>query len=199
MKTTPNAGLNFAATILTATALAACSSNPKNTSVSAEPAPTPSPAAQSSQQGFALQERERLEAQQQEARDAVADQRVVYFEFDRATLSPEARQRVAAHARYLLTDPELRLRLEGHADERGTREYNMALGERRAKVIEQALRLQGVAPAQIAVVSYGEEKPVVVGADDEQSYAVNRRVEFNFLSGELADLPAPDPVLTSVR
>ena len=69
-----------------------------------------------------------------------------------------------------------RVVLEGHADERGTREYNMALGERRAKAVQRYLVLQGVSPAQLEVVSYGEERPVATGSD-EQSWAQNRRVE----------------------
>ena len=69
-----------------------------------------------------------------------------------------------------------RVVLEGHADERGTREYNMALGERRAKAVQRYLVLQGVSPAQLELVSYGEERPVATG-NDEQSWAQNRRVE----------------------
>jgi peptidoglycan-associated lipoprotein len=191
--------LSITATIVAAALLSACSSTPKNTSALEPAGPKPTPVAEATQQGFAMQERQRLAAQEQAARKTIADQRVVYFEFDRAVLSPQGQELVRDHARYLLTDPKLRLRLEGHADERGTREYNMALGERRAKAIEQALRLQGVAPAQVATVSYGEEKPAVVGADDRRSYAANRRVEFNFLSGSLADLPAPEPLVTSAR
>ena len=83
---------------------------------------------------------------------------------------------VAAHAGYLVKYPAARLRLEGHTDERGSREYNIGLGERRAQSVRKALMLQGVAEAQIATVSYGEERPAVEGSE-ESAYAQNRRVE----------------------
>lgn len=100
---------------------------------------------------------------------------VFYFEFDSAVLLPEARAALIGHAEYLRSSSKS-VRLEGHADERGTREYNMALGERRAKAVQRYLVLQGVSPAQLELVSYGEERPVATG-NDEQSWAQNRRVE----------------------
>ena len=103
--------------------------------------------------------------------------RIIYFEFDRAELKPEDETLIAAHARYLASHPGTRVRLEGHTDERGTREYNIGLGERRAQVVRNALLAQGVASAQITTVSYGEERPAVEG-HDEAAYAQNRRVEF---------------------
>jgi peptidoglycan-associated lipoprotein len=83
---------------------------------------------------------------------------------------------VAAHAAYLVRYPTARVRLEGHTDERGSREYNIGLGERRAQAVRRALMLQGVADAQITTVSYGEERPAVEGSD-EAAHAQNRRVE----------------------
>ena len=83
---------------------------------------------------------------------------------------------VAAHAGYLVKFPSARVRLEGHTDERGSREYNIGLGERRAQAVRRALMLQGVADAQITTVSYGEERPAVEGTD-ESAHAQNRRVE----------------------
>ena len=83
---------------------------------------------------------------------------------------------VAAHARLLAANSSLRVRLEGHTDERGTREYNIGLAERRAQAVRRALGLQGVTDAQLATVSYGEERPAAVG-DDESAFAQNRRVE----------------------
>lgn len=103
--------------------------------------------------------------------------RIIYFEFDRAELKPEDETLIAAHARYLASHPGTRVRLEGHTDERGTREYNIGLGERRAQTVRTALLAQGVAAAQITTVSYGEERPAVEG-HDEAAYAQNRRVEF---------------------
>ncbi|SDI29249.1 peptidoglycan-associated lipoprotein [Pseudomonas flavescens] len=98
-----------------------------------------------------------------------------YFEYDSSDLKPEAMRALDVHAKDLKGNGA-RVVLEGHADERGTREYNMALGERRAKAVQRYLVLQGVSPAQLELVSYGEERPVATG-NDEQSWAQNRRVE----------------------
>ena len=95
---------------------------------------------------------------------------------------------VAAHAKYLAANPSTRVRLEGHTDERGSREYNIGLGERRAQAVRRALLLQGAADAQISTVSYGEERPAVPG-HDEAAWAKNRRVEIVYL----ASGPAPKP------
>lgn len=98
-----------------------------------------------------------------------------YFEFDSSDLKPEAMRALDVHAKDLRSSGQ-RVVLEGHTDERGTREYNMALGERRAKSVQRYLVLQGVSPAQLELVSYGKERPVAIGSD-EQSWAQNRRVE----------------------
>lgn len=98
-----------------------------------------------------------------------------YFEYDSSDLKPEAMQALDVHAKDLKANGN-RVVLEGHADERGTREYNMALGERRAQAVQRYLVLQGVSPAQLELVSYGEERPVATGSD-ESSWAQNRRVE----------------------
>lgn len=98
-----------------------------------------------------------------------------YFEYDSTDLRPEAMRALDVHARDLKASGQ-RVVLEGHADERGTREYNMALGERRAGAVQRYLVLQGVSPAQLELVSYGEENPVAVGSSEE-SWAQNRRVE----------------------
>ncbi|MND50995.1 Peptidoglycan-associated lipoprotein precursor [compost metagenome] len=98
-----------------------------------------------------------------------------YFEYDSSDLKPEAMRALDVHAKDLKANGS-RVVLEGHTDERGTREYNMALGERRAKAVQRYLVLQGVSPAQLELVSYGEERPVATG-NDEQSWAQNRRVE----------------------
>ncbi|MCJ8167996.1 peptidoglycan-associated lipoprotein Pal [Atopomonas sediminilitoris] len=98
-----------------------------------------------------------------------------YFEYDSADLKPEAMRALDVHAKDLKGNGA-RVVLEGHADERGTREYNMALGERRASAVQRYLVLQGVSPAQLELVSYGEERPLVLGSSEE-SWAQNRRVE----------------------
>jgi len=100
---------------------------------------------------------------------------VVYFDLDKYDLTPEARAILLAHAEKL-KGSSVAVRLEGHADERGSREYNMALGEKRAKAARDFLVLQGVKAASLEVVSYGEERPVATG-QEETSYSQNRRVE----------------------
>lgn len=102
--------------------------------------------------------------------------RVFYFEYNSAELSEEDRNALSTHARLMNERRDVAVVLEGHADERGSREYNLALGERRAKVIERVLTLQGVAPEQIQVISFGEERPKAY-EHDEASWRLNRRVE----------------------
>ncbi|TNF35956.1 MAG: peptidoglycan-associated lipoprotein Pal [Gammaproteobacteria bacterium] len=101
--------------------------------------------------------------------------RVFYFDFDKATLNADVRSDLDKHAKRL-NNNSISIRLEGHADERGTREYNLALGERRAKAVANYLAIQGVNNSRIQTISYGEEKPVAFGSD-EASWAQNRRVE----------------------
>ena len=107
--------------------------------------------------------------------------RVVYFDFDKSDIKPEFRDIIAAHATYLSDHPSASITLEGHCDERGSREYNMALGERRANAVRKFLMLQGVAARQIDVVSFGEERPVAFG-HDESSWQLNRRAEILYKS-----------------
>jgi peptidoglycan-associated lipoprotein len=112
----------------------------------------------------------------EQARQRAMAQRVIYFDFDNAEIRPEYRPVLAAHAQYLATGPSMKVRLEGHADERGSREYNIGLGERRAQAVRRALMLQGTGDSQLVTVSYGEERPAESGSD-EAAWAKNRRVE----------------------
>ncbi|MDP9082952.1 MAG: peptidoglycan-associated lipoprotein Pal [Pseudomonadota bacterium] len=102
--------------------------------------------------------------------------KVIYFDFDKSEIKPEFADIVTAHARNLTSHPNLKLKLEGNTDERGTREYNIGLGERRAQAVRRALMLQGVAESQLTTVSFGAERPAAEG-DDEAAWAQNRRVE----------------------
>ena len=102
--------------------------------------------------------------------------KVIYFDFDKSEIKPEFAAVVAAHSRNLASYPNLHVKLEGNTDERGTREYNIGLGERRAQAVRRALMLQGVAQSQITTVSFGAERPAVDG-DTEAAWAQNRRVE----------------------
>ena len=103
----------------------------------------------------------------------------VYFDFDKANIRPDAYLTLKAHAAYLSSNAGARLRMDGHADERGTREYNLALGERRAKAAASYLAANGASRSQLEVVSYGEERPAVMGSN-ENSWAQNRRVELKY-------------------
>ena len=102
--------------------------------------------------------------------------RIIYFEYDSSTVRAEFRETIAAHAMYLASNAGANVAVEGHADERGSREYNLALGERRALAVRRQMVLLGASAGQIRTVSYGEERPIVEGHDDG-SYAQNRRVE----------------------
>jgi peptidoglycan-associated lipoprotein len=113
---------------------------------------------------------------QKQALAALQSKNVVFFQFDSSEIASEYLAVVAAHASYLVKFPSARVRLEGHTDERGSREYNIGLGERRAQTVRRALMLQGVADRQITTVSYGEERPAVEGSTEE-AHAQNRRVE----------------------
>ena len=130
----------------------------------------------------AMTEEERREAreqQQQAEQEALRDITTFYFDFDTSEIKPEARDVLVAHARYLADNPRAQVRAEGHADERGSKEYNLALGERRAKAVERFLIVNGASRGQIETISYGEEKPAVRGSGEE-AWAQNRRVELKF-------------------
>jgi peptidoglycan-associated lipoprotein len=103
-------------------------------------------------------------------------QHSVYFDFDQSGIKPEGQQVIANWASYLLAHPTMHARVEGNCDERGTREYNIGLGERRANAVANALEAKGVAAAQLDIISYGKEHPVAPG-HDEQSWARNRRAD----------------------
>lgn len=107
---------------------------------------------------------------------AASDGRIIYFNFDSSEIRADARPVIQSHARSLAEAPGTAVLLEGHADERGTREYNIGLGEQRGDAVRRLLIASGVSPEQIQVVSYGEERPAVLGVD-EGSMALNRRVE----------------------
>ena len=108
--------------------------------------------------------------------DACLRQRVVYFDFDQDVLRPEFQAVVGCHAKYLRDRPTSRMTLEGHADERGSREYNMGLGERRGLAVSSAIQANGGSGAQISTNSYGEERPACTDSS-EDCWAKNRRVE----------------------
>lgn len=129
------------------------------------PAPTPAPVVDDGKYGP-----EDLDT------DTCLRQRVVYFDFDQSDVKAEFTAIMNCHAKYLRDRPSARMSLEGHADERGTREYNLGLGERRGNAVSDALRANGGGAHQLNVVSYGEERPTCDSSDDS-CWGKNRRVE----------------------
>ena len=148
-----------------AAALAACSKEVKEETPVQDTTPAVTPVADDGRYGP-----EDLDT------DSCLRQRTVYFDFDQDTLRPEFQAIMACHAKYLNDRPESRITLEGNADERGTREYNLGLGERRGNAVSGALQGAGGSAGQITVVSYGEERPTC-NTSNESCWQQNRRVE----------------------
>jgi len=111
--------------------------------------------------------------------------RAIYYDYDAYSVKEEYLPIMQAHSKFLLAHKDVKLRIEGNCDERGSREYNLALGQRRADSIKRALMLMGVPPRQIETVSFGSEKPKAA-AHDEQAYAENRRSDLVYVGGETA-------------
>ena len=105
--------------------------------------------------------------------------RLIYFDYDSVAIKPEFQSLVEGHARFLRANASRRIAIEGHTDERGGREYNLALGQRRAEAVRRALSLLGVPDTQVEAVSFGKEKPAATGAD-ETTWSKNRRAEIYY-------------------
>jgi peptidoglycan-associated lipoprotein len=143
--------------------LAACSSTP--------PEPPPGPPGPPGGAGGTVS-RSIVPGSQQDLEASAGDR--VFFAFDRSDISPEARQILTRQADWLRRYPNVTVTIEGHCDERGTREYNLALGERRAQAVKNVLVASGISASRISTISYGKERPAVVGSS-EDAYAQNRR------------------------
>lgn len=124
---------------------------------------------------------EQVDAAANEAQAALMETTVFYFDFDNTTIKADSKNALIAHSQYLAANSSARVVLEGHADERGTVEYNLALGERRSLSVSRFLQANGAAASQIQTVSFGEERPALMGHNDE-SWAKNRRVEIKYQS-----------------
>ncbi|MFW7379246.1 MAG: OmpA family protein [Oligoflexus sp.] len=109
---------------------------------------------------------------------------IVYFGFDEATLTPEGMERLSALADHMKANPQLQVRIEGHCDERGSPEYNLALGQRRAESVRAFLKTHSIPQGNVLAVSFGEEKPASAG-EGEENWAQNRRAEFTFIKSDL--------------
>jgi len=166
-------------------ALAGCSHRAKPTSASQTSTAVPelpqSSGADSSRAGAGSANATQAGGGMGAANAAQLSDRVIYFDFDNSEIKPEYTDLVATHARNLVANGSIKVRLEGHTDERGSREYNIGLGERRAQAVKRALMLQGVGESQISTVSYGEERPAVTG-HTEEAWAKNRRVEIVYVN-----------------
>jgi peptidoglycan-associated lipoprotein len=124
---------------------------------------------------------EQVDAAATEAQAALMDVTVFYFDFDNTTIKSDSKNTLIAHSQYLAANSSARVVLEGHADERGTVEYNLALGERRAISVSRFLQANGASAGQIETVSFGEERPALMGHNDD-SWSQNRRVEIKYQS-----------------
>jgi len=164
----------FGTALMLALALLLAGCPKKPTTQEAPPAPVEAPPAPATDTGTA--DAAAAAAAARAAEQRLLAQTVIYFDFDRADIRPEFTEVIAAHARKLAASPGFKVRLEGHTDERGSREYNIGLGERRAQSVRRALLLQSVGDGQLTTVSYGEERPAADG-HDEGAWAKNRRVE----------------------
>jgi peptidoglycan-associated lipoprotein len=155
--------------------IAACGKKPKEAPPAETPVPTAGPDTSGVDPNAAAEGDEAAGPQ-----GGLLGRRVIYFDFDSSEIRGEGTEIVSAHARSLANSQGVRVRLEGHTDERGSREYNIGLGERRAQAVRRAMMLQGAGESQVSTVSYGEERPAAAGSD-ESAWAQNRRVEIVYL------------------
>lgn len=152
---------------------AACKSTPEPVEEPAEPVEDTTPVVETQ---AAPDPRDYTDVRNFDNPESLLSKRVIYFDFDKSTVRPEYRGIVEAHAAYLAASGSARMTLEGHADERGTREYNLGLGERRGNAVSGLMSAQGGRGSQLNVVSYGEERPTC-RVSDEECWGMNRRVE----------------------
>ncbi len=180
MKSTPFKRLSIAFTI--AALMAGCSSGVKLDDVPVEDKGATSTTGGGAGAGGAGQSGVAPVDLNQSSRDVggpVGVARIIYFDFDSYTVKPEFQSLLEAHARYLKASSARKVMLEGHTDDRGGREYNLALGQKRAEAVRRSLGLLGVSDAQVEAVNCGKEKPAVQG-NNESAFAQNRRVELSY-------------------
>jgi len=170
-----NNALRLLLALTVAFAISACKTTPE-----AEPAEEPTEAAPAPVEDVvtraAPDPRDYTDARNFDNSESLLSKRVIYFDFDKSDIKAEYRGIVAAHASYMAAHSSARVTLEGHADERGTREYNLGLGERRGNSVTGVLSAGGASGSQLNVVSYGEERPVC-RVSNEDCWWQNRRVE----------------------
>lgn len=172
-----NTALRFMALVALALVLAACARDVRDGSetdgtATARPAPI---------ETDRLDPQDFTDPRNLDNENSILSQRVIYFEFDRSNVRAEFRPIIQAHGAYLRANPSARVVLEGHADERGSREYNLGLGERRGTSVDELLRAAGASANQLEVVSFGEERPVC-RQSNEECWQRNRRTEIVYTS-----------------
>lgn len=167
-----NTALRLVIATLIALAIVACQPKPKPDETAPAAETTPPPVATEG----APDPRDYTDARNFDNPESLLSKRVIYFDYDQSTVKPEYRGIVSAHAAYVAAHSSARVTLEGHADERGTREYNLGLGERRGNAALGLMSAQGGRGDQLTVVSYGEERPTC-RVSDESCWGQNRRVE----------------------
>jgi peptidoglycan-associated lipoprotein len=177
---TPKTWLNRFAGLLLVASLAACGSSVKLDEAPVEDRNAAGAAGQGgAESGVDPRAVTGVQVPGMDSQQPAALSRVVYFDYDSFEVRSEFTGALEANARYLKANPNRKVALEGHTDERGGREYNLALGQKRAEAVRRSLALLGVTEAQMEPVSFGEEKPAALGAD-EASFAKNRRVELTY-------------------
>jgi len=162
--------------LVIAVAISACKTTEPEIDTSATDTPEPAPVVEEATTTAAADPRDYTDARNFDNSESLLSKRVIYFDFDKSEVKAEYRAIVAAHASYIGSHGSSRVTLEGHADERGTREYNLGLGERRGNAISGLLSAAGARGGQLDTVSYGEERPVC-RVSDENCWWQNRRVE----------------------
>jgi peptidoglycan-associated lipoprotein len=170
--------ISLLSALMLAGALAGCGSSVKLQDVPVEDRAATLPAAPASAPGSTVAPVQADTAESLAAGPANTA-KIIYFDFDSYVLKPEFQGVIEAHSKFLMANKSRRMAVEGHTDERGGREYNLALGQKRAEAVRRALGLLGVTDSQVEAVSFGKEKPAVPGVD-EASMAKNRRAEISY-------------------
>jgi len=177
--------LKIVALVTSVTALAACEGTfgRKNDKGAEKPAPVTTAPAASTDSGStqAVASDSGFKGNPLDDPASLLSNRTVYFDYNQSEIKGPDRPVIEAHGRYLADNPNASITLEGHADERGSREYNIALGEQRANAVRQLMALLGASASQIKVISYGEERPAAEG-HNEAAWRLNRRVEIKYNS-----------------
>jgi peptidoglycan-associated lipoprotein len=170
--------------IVAAALLGACSSTPLTppapvAQATPAPAPAPAPAAPAPKPAPAPGVAPVTLPAHLDPKSLISTERSVYFDFDDYSIKQQYTPLIERHGKYLASNPALAIKIEGNADERGSREYNLALGQRRAEAVLRALKIYGAKDAQMEAISWGKEKPVALG-HDEEAWAQNRRADLQY-------------------